>query len=136
MAIHVYTIRELAQEIGCDHGRVAGWVATGKLAVSQRIGAMRVFDEDALKLARRLLAGDGRGRLSHLYRRLPTGTDQSAYVTKQEAAAAIGIDEATVARWVKAGKLQGYKFAGHERVLLERDAVERLAAARHGERAA
>lgn len=132
MVFRVYTLTQVAQEIGCDHGRVRHWVQRGKLLPSQKIGPLLVFDDDALAAAKRLLAGEGMGRLAHLYRRLPIGDDLTGYMTRPEAAAEIGVDEATLARWFKAGRVQAYKPAGQERVLFARVDVERLAAERSG----
>lgn len=136
MVIHLYTLRELAQEIGCDHDRAKAWVHRGKLAPTQRIGAMMVFDDVAVERARRLLAGEGMGRLPHLYQRLAAENDLRDYMTKRDAAGLIGIDEATLARWVKARKVQAYKPAGQERVLFASSDIQRLATERRHKKAA
>ncbi len=136
MAFHVYTIRQLAQEIGCDHGRVQQWVHRGKLAATDKIGLNLVFDDAAVDAARRLLDGEGMGRLPHLYQRIPASESLASYLTKRQAAEIVGVDEATLARWVKAGKIKAYKPVGQERILFNNTDVAHLVAERASSRAA
>ena len=137
MVLPVTTVQELAALLGCDHYRIHDWVAQGKLAVSMRIGRMLLFDESQVERAKGLIRGEGMTkRTAELYQRLPNSTPTTAYVAKRDAAALVGVDEATLVRWVKAGKLAGYTLQGRDRVLFARTDVDRLASERHGGRAA
>lgn len=136
MVFHVYTIQQLAQEIGVDHHRVRTWVQRGKLAPTQKIGVTAVFDDEAVATAKRLRDGEGMGRLPHLYQRIPESASLACYLTKHQAAEIIGVDEATLARWVKAGRVKAYKPVGQERILFDNTDVARLVAERASSRAA
>lgn len=135
MEFDVYSTLQVAQKIGVIRNRLLGWVASGKLLPTKRIGAQYVFDDAAVERARRLRDGEGlQQKPQHLFTRI--AVDATGYVAKADAVAAIGVTPETLMRWAATGQLQAYKREGRERVLFARADVERLATERQSGRAA
>jgi predicted site-specific integrase-resolvase len=97
---------ELAERLGVSTVDLRQLTKAGVVSPT-RFGTFPVYSEEDFERARTFLDSSRRGRRSDLYR--PSGDKPAeAYCTPIEAAAVLGVNPRTVARWVELGKLQAW----------------------------
>lgn len=123
--VNVFTCKQVADKFGVTKGTVSDWAKAGKIEAVMFSGVWMIAPS-ALAVIPRLLSENPRAWRHDLY--LPMPDEQAAeYLPIAEAAAAIGRDEMTLRRWMKARKLQGYR-EGKLRVMVARSDVAEIRA--------
>lgn len=119
------TANDIAETFGVSISAVAKWARSGRIHANKFAGAW-VFDPAAEREIGRMLGLVTKGRRSD-YDVAPESR-LGEFVPIAEACAMVDRSEQQVRRWMKAGRLQGYRREGRQDVMLLRADVEAIAA--------
>lgn len=119
---------EIADQFGVTAHTVSRWANNGKVS-AQKFAGVWVFDERAESEIRGLVLMNQRMTKPRRndYDVAPESR-LSEFVPIADACAAVDRSEQQVRRWMKAGRLQGYRREGRQDVMLLRADVEAIAA--------
>lgn len=119
------TANDIADQFGVSISAVAKWARSGRVPASKFAGAW-VFDPAAERQIKNMLGLTSRSRRTD-YDVAPEAR-MAEFMPIADACAAVDRSEQQVRRWMKAGRLQGYRREGRQDVMLLRADVEAIAA--------